>query len=676
MMDQSEAKIRIEKLKEKIKDLNYKYFVLDQSEVSESVRDSLKRELIDLETQFPQFITPDSPTQRVGSPLSGRFKELSHKSPKMSLADVFSADEIKEWSERIQKLVSGPLEFVCELKIDGLNITIQYEKGLFIRALTRGDGKKGEDVTHTVKTIESIPLKLNEEIDLEVSGEVYLPKKSFEELNLAQAANDLPPFANPRNAAAGSVRQLDPQVSASRKLDMFCYHIDRNTLHESIKTQEDVLKSLKHLGLRICDYYKKFSNINDVISFCDKWHKKRESLPFEIDGIVIKVNDIEQQKQMGFTAKAPRFAVAYKFPAAQVSSKILDIILQVGRTGAVTPVAVMTPTLVAGSTVSRATLHNEDEIHKKDIRIGDTVIIQKAGDVIPEVVEVIKDLRTGNEKIFHFPKECPICGSAIERKGDESAYHCTNKNCYAREKEGIIHFVSKKGFDIEGLGEKIVNQLLEAGLIRDAADIFLLKPEDVMSLDLFKEKRTTNLFTSVEKAKTIALERFLFALGIRYLGEQSSYDFAKFLVAHSEDKNHFDINKLLEIIKNSSVEEIKNIDGIGEKIGETLYEWFQDEKNQQYLEKLARADIVLTTHSLKSTGDLAGKSFVLTGTLVDFTRDQAKDLIKQKGGKIHSSITKDTDYLVVGESAGSKLKKAEEMGVKTLTEAEFKKILG
>lgn len=678
-MDQSEAKIRIEKLKEKIKDLNYKYFVLDQSEVSESVRDSLKRELIDLETQFPQFITPDSPTQRVGSPLSGRFKELSHKSPKMSLADVFSADEIKEWAERIQKLVSGPLEFVCELKIDGLNITIQYEKGLFVRALTRGDGKKGEDVTHTVKTIESIPLRLNEEIDLEVSGEVYLPKKSFEELNLAQAANDLPPFANPRNAAAGSVRQLDPQVSASRKLDMFCYHIDRNTLHESIKTQEDVLKSLKHLGLRICDYYKKFSNIDEVISFCDKWHKKREALPFEIDGIVIKINDIEQQKQMGFTAKAPRFAVAYKFPAAQVSSKILDIILQVGRTGAVTPVAVMTPTLVAGSTVSRATLHNEDEIRKKDIRIGDTVIIQKAGDVIPEVVEVIKDLRTGAERIFHFPKECPICGSPIERKGDESAYHCTNKNCYAREKEGIIHFVSKKGFDMDGLGEKIVNQLLEAGLIRDAADIFLLKPEDVMSLDLFKEKRTTNLFTSIEKAKTIALERFLFALGIRYLGEQSSYDFCQSVIRRSKNRpvdSTMTISELLEIIKTFSLDDLKNIDGIGEKIGETLYEWFQDEKNQQYLEKLARADIILTTHSLKSTGSLTGKSFVLTGTLVDLTRDQAKDLIKQKGGKIHSSITKDTDYLVVGESAGSKLKKAEELGVKTLTEAEFKKILG
>ncbi len=678
-MDQSEAKIRIEKLKDKIKDLNYKYFVLDQSEVNESVRDSLKRELIDLETEFPQFISPDSPTRRVGSALSSKFKEIAHTTPKMSLADVFSADEIREWFERIQKLSSGPIEFVCELKIDGLNITIQYKKGLFARALTRGDGKKGEDVTHTVKTIESIPLKLNEAIDLEVSGEVYLPKKSFEELNFAQAANDLPPFANPRNAAAGSVRQLDPQISASRKLDMFCYHIDRNTLNENIKTQEDLLEYLKHQGLRICDHYKKFSAIDEVINFCDKWHKKRESLPFEIDGIVIKVNNLAQQNGMGFTAKAPRFAIAYKFPAAQVSSKILDIILQIGRTGAVTPVAVMTPTLVAGSTVSRATLHNEDEIRKKDIRIGDTVIIQKAGDVIPEVVEVIKDLRTGKEKIFNFPKECPICSSPIERKEEESAYYCTNIHCPAREQEGIIHFVSKKAFDIEGFGEKIVIQFMEAGLIHDAADIFLLKPEDVMGLDLFKEKRTNNLFTSIEKSKTIALERFLFALGIRYLGEQSSYDFGKQIAAkRSEDREAYTnmtISDLIEIIKTFDCESLKNIDGIGEKIGETLYEWFQDEKNLQYLRKLNQVGLILTTHSLESTGSLAGKSFVLTGTLIEFTRDQVKNLIKQKGGKIHSSISKDTNYLVVGESAGSKLKKAQELGIETLTETEFKNLL-
>lgn len=683
-MNRQEAGLRIAKLKEKIQDLNYKYFVLDQSEVSESVRDSLKRELIDWETRFPEFITPDSPTQRVGSILSARFRELPHKSPKMSLADVFSAEEIKDWHERICKFVSAPIEFVCELKIDGLNITLQYEKGLLIRALTRGNGKSGEDVTHSVKTIESIPLKLNEEIDLEVSGEVFFPKKSFEALNKIQAAAGLPLFANPRNTAAGSVRQLDPAISAGRKLDMFVYHLDRNNLHDDIKTQENVLQKLRKLGLKVCTDYHKFSTIDEVIDFCNKWHKKRENLPFEIDGIVIKVNDLAQQKQMGFTAKAPRHAVAYKFPAAQVSSQILDIILQVGRTGAITPVAVMTPTLVAGSTVSRATLHNEDEIRKKDVRIGDTVIIQKAGDVIPEVVEVLKDLRTGKEKIFHFPEECPICGSPISRKEDEAAYYCSNNNCYAREKEGIIHFVSKKAFDIDGLGESVVNQLMEGGLIRDAADIFLLKQEEVMRLELFKEKRTNNLFTSIEKSKQPVLDRFLFALGIRYLGEQSCYDLSRqiqqSLDADRRSKNKsvgttMTIMELVAVIKSFSLDDLKNIEGIGDKIGDTLFEWFNRKKNQEYLGKLHDVGITLKLNSPVVSGSLNGKSFVVTGTLKNFTRDQAKNLIKQNGGKVHSAITKETDYLVVGESAGAKLKKAQELGIKTINEEEFSKVI-
>lgn len=675
-MDQAIAKERVEKLREKIRDLNYKYFVLDQSEFSESVRDSLKQELIDLETQFPQFISADSPTQRVGSILSGRFKELPHKSPKMSLSDVFSAEEIREWYERIRKLVDGPIEFVCELKIDGLNITIQYEKGLLARALTRGNGKFGEDVTHTLKTIESVPLKLNEEIDLEVSGEVYLSKKSFKDLNKAQAKADLPLFANPRNAAAGSVRQLDPSVSASRKLDMFVYHLDSNGITKAPETQEDILRTLQRLGLRICSDFKKFSDIEDVIKFCDQSSEAREKLPFEIDGIVIKVNDLVQQRQMGFTAKAPRYAVAYKFPAAQVSSRIIDIILQVGRTGAITPVAVMTPTLVAGSTISRATLHNEDEINKKDIRIGDTVIIQKAGDVIPEVVEVIKDLRTGDERSFKFPENCPICNSKIDRNPGESAFYCSNKNCYAREKEAIIHFVSKKAFDIDGLGESVVTQLLDAGLIRDSADIFSLKAEDLMGLELFKEKRTNNLFTSIEKSKTIALERFLFALGIRYLGEQSSYDLAKQIQSRRTDSVTLTILELLEVIQGFSGEDLKNIDGIGEKIGETIFEWFHDGKNQEYLRKLQSSGIILKTDSLKTSGTLAGKSFVLTGSLSSMTRDQAKNLIKSKGGKVHSSVSKETDFVLVGDEAGSKLKKAQELGIKTISEDEFKAILG
>lgn len=694
-MELNEAKNRIEKLKEKIKDLNYKYFVLDKSEVKESVRDSLKRELIELEAKFPQFITKDSPTQRVGSVLSGRFEKIKHKTPKKSLSDVFSEEEIKEWEERIKKLVKEPIEFVCELKIDGLNITVQYNDGILTRALTRGNGLEGEDVTHTVKTIESIPLTLNKKIDLEVSGEVYMPKKSFEKLNEEQAKNGEEPFANPRNAAAGSIRQLDPKITKNRKLDMFFYHIDRANL-QGIKTQEQALKYFKELGLKTCNGYEKFKTIGQVIEFCEKWGNKRKSLPYEIDGIVIKVNDFDLQKQMGVTAKAPRYAIAYKFPAEQVTSQILDIILSVGRTGAITPVAVLKPTFVAGSTISRATLHNEDEIEKKDIRIGDTVIIQKAGDVIPEVVEVMKDLRTGKEKKFKFPKVCPVCESEIVRKEGESAYRCTNKDCYAIFKESIFHFVSKKGFDIDGLGIKVVMQLIDNGLIKDPADIFTLKKEDFFSLNLFKDKRADNIINSIRKAKETTLDRFLFALGIRYLGEQSSYDFAKYIIAHAkksditlerikqevpqqslfdeektEKEEKFSILDMIFTIKSFSLEQIMNIEGVGQKIGEMLYSWFNSKQNERYLKKLYKVGVNLVTDHLKETGHLSGKSFVLTGTLQSLTRDQAKETIKKNGGKIHGTVTSDTNYVIAGESPGSKIKKAKELGIKIIFEEEF-----
>lgn len=668
-MDKAEAKNRIEKLREKIRDLNYKYFVLDESEVKESVRDALKRELIELEQEFPEFITPDSPTQRVGSVLSGRFQKMPHKSPKKSLMDVFTADEIREWEKRIAKLVMDKIEFVCELKIDGLNITIQYEDGNFVRALTRGDGVTGEEVSHTVKTIQSIPLNLREKIDLEVSGEVFLPKKAFEELN----KNDSKKFANPRNAAAGTIRQLDPKVAASRNLDAFFYHIDKNSIPH-LESQEEVLLTLKKLGLKVCGKYKKCHDIEDVIKFCDQWSKKRHDLPYEIDGIVIKVNNLDQQKIMGFTAKAPRYAVAYKFPAEQVTSKLLEVKFQVGRTGAITPVAIMIPTLVAGSTVSRATLHNEDEINKKDIRIGDTVIVQKAGDVIPEVVEVIKDLRTGHEQKIHFPEKCPVCEAKVVRKEGQSAHYCTNLRCDAREKEAITHFVSKKGFDIDGLGEKVVIQLIDAGLIQNPADIFILKSQDLLQLELFKEKRTQNLIESIEKAKTIPLDRFIYALGIRYLGEQASFDFAKFLVHHNKG-TELKITDLIETVKNLSLEEIIDIDGIGQKMGETIYHWWNDEHHQEYLKKLHEVGIKLDIKHLKATGKLTGKSFVVTGSLDSMTREQAASAIKQAGGKVNSGITQKTDFLVVGHDPGSKLKKAQEFGIKTISEAEFKAML-
>lgn len=667
-MNENEAKSRIELLKKKIRDLNYKYFILDQSVVDESVRDSLKRELIELENQYPEFVTPDSPTQRVGAALSGRFEKIKHKTPKKSLSDVFSEEEIYEWYERIAKLTTDRIEFVTELKIDGLNITVQYEKGIYTRAITRGDGAFGEDVSHSVKTIQSIPLKLNQEVDIEVSGEVFMPKKSFQKLN--EQGFD---FANPRNAAAGSVRQLDPKIAASRNLDMFCYHIDQNSLQ--IKTQEEVLNTLKTLGLKVCSHFKKHDSIDSVIKFCHDWKEKRDSLPYEIDGIVIKVNNFEMQKQMGFTAKAPRYAVAYKFPASKVSTQILDVIFQVGRLGTITPVAVMKPTLVAGSTVSRATLHNEDEINKKDIRILDTVIIQKAGDVIPEVVEVIKDLRTGIEKKIQFPKKCPVCGHEIVRQEGESAHRCTNKNCYAQECEKIIHFTSKKGFDIDSLGEKVVIQLIDAGLVQSTVDIFYLKKEDILTLYLFKDKKADNLLQGIEKAKKITLDRFLFALGIRYLGEQASFDLAKFTVSACKDKDHFDLPAFIKEITDFSLEDIKNIDGIGDKSGEMIFNWFNDEKNQKLLLDLHHAGIRLDIESFKAQGALSNQSFVLTGSLSTITRDQAKDLIKKHGGKIHSTVTKDTNYVITGESPGSKLKKAQELNIPIISETEFLRIV-
>ncbi|PIR55205.1 DNA ligase [Candidatus Peregrinibacteria bacterium CG10_big_fil_rev_8_21_14_0_10_36_19] len=689
-MNLEEAEKRIKKLREKINELNYKYFVLDESEVEESVRDSLKRELIDLEAIFPELITSDSPTQRVGSVLSGRFEKIKHKTPKKSLSDVFSAEEIMEWYERISKLTSEKIEFLCELKIDGLNITLQYEKGQLKKAITRGDGVEGEDVTHTVKTIKSVPLSLPEPLDLEVSGEVYIPKKEFERINKEQSERDEKLFANARNAAAGSVRQLDPQVAASRNLAMICYHID-NSYADS---QEDALKFLDSLGFKICKHYKKFQSIDEVIEFCNSWQEKRKNLEYDNDGIVIKVNSFLQQQEMGFTAKAPRYAVAYKFPAEQVSTQIIDVHFQIGRTGAVTPVAIMNPVLIAGSTVSRATLHNEDEIAKKDIRIGDTVIIQKAGDIIPEVVEVLKDLRTGDERIIEFPDE--LHGVKVERKEGESAHRLTNTNIQAVLKEQIAHAVSRKGFNIDGLGTKVVNQLVDECLIDDAADIFNLTESDLLTLDLFKEKRVNNLIDSIEKAKNIDIDKFIYSLGIRFVGEQSSLDLAKFVFDHAKKstkkiekvstpkmqntlfgetsentESDFTILDLIETVCSFSLEEIVNIDGVGDKVGATIHSYFADATNQALLEKFYKLGVNLITSDLKNEGKFSGKSFVLTGTLLNLTRDQAKELIKKQGGKVQSSLTKETTYLVVGESPGSKLKKAQDLGVKILTEDEF-----
>ena len=700
-MDKSEAQQRIEKLKTWLKKWNYDYFVLDKSDVSEAARDQIKKELTQLEEEFPEFITPDSPTQRVGSALSGKFAKIKHITPKQSLSDVFSEQELRDWEERIKKLVPGEkLDYISELKLDGLNLSIVYRHGKYYKAITRGDGVFGEDVTHTVKTIKSVPLELNEvhgvKLEdypvIEVGGEVLMTKKALEKIN-AEGGQQ---FANPRNAAAGTVRQLDPAVAAKRNLEMYFYALglpkDSKIPHP--QTHKETLDLLKKLGLRVEPYYDHHSSTDSILKNYEKWEGKKDSLPYIIDGLVLKVNQIRHQKLMGSTAKSPRWAVAFKFPAEQSTTKIKDIEISVGRTGAMTPVAILEPTQVAGTTVSRATLHNEDEIERKDVRIGDTVIIQKAGDIIPEVVEVIKDLRTSKEKKFHLPKKCPVCGGKIIRPEGEVVSRCSNKDCYAMRWQQLYLFVSRSAFDIDGLGIKVVEQLINAKLIEDAADVFTLKYEDLMQLELFKDKKTQNLLDAIEKAKIVTLPRFLYALGIRYVGGET----AEILANHLHLKTHkieikktqkraqmtlfaeestakkievAEIESLIDEIKKLSLEDLMDIEGIGDKVAESIYEWFKDEKNIQFLKKLQQVGVKLLVEERKKSTKLKGLTFVITGTLPSLSRDEAKELIKQNGGHATSSVSKNTDYVLAGTEPGSKYDKAEKLGVKIIDEKKF-----
>lgn len=681
-MNKQEAKERIQKLREKIKELNYQYFVLDKSEVSEAVRDSLKLELRSLEDHFPEFITPDSPTQRVGSVLSGRFAKVKHITAKKSLQDAFSEEDVRDWHERIAKLVPGQkINFVCELKIDGLNLTLHYKEGKFVQAITRGDGTEGEDISHTVRTIEAVPLELNEPVDLEVSGEVYMPLSSFQKMNEEQKRKGEEVFANPRNAAAGSVRQLDPNITAERNLSVFFYELGENNLRNVPKTQQHVLERLQDLGLKVNREYQFFETIDGVVGFLKSWHEKRDKLPYEIDGIVIKVNDKSQWSTMGFTAKAPRYAIAYKFPAEQTTTRILDIHVQVGRTGVLTPVAVLSPVRVAGSTISRATLHNEDEIRRKDVRVGDTVIIQKAGDVIPEVVAVLKDLRTGHEKEFRFPKSCPVCGSPVDRVEGESAYRCTNANCFAQDRERFVHFVAV--LNIEGLGEKVVDQLLENQVVDDPADIFTLTKDDFLSLPLFKDKRSENLTASIAKTTHVPLSRLLFAVGIRHVGEETAIELANFVETELRESagedpgatNEFTISAMLRLMHKLNAEKLMEIEGFGEKVAQEIVNWFHEEKNIDFLKKLEKVGVTLDPETKKTSSVFAGKHFVVTGTLGTMSRDEAKTRIRENGGKIQGAVSAKTDYVLCGENPGSKYDKAKKLGIAVLTEEEFLKML-
>ncbi len=714
-MEKTAAKSRIEKLKAEIWRLNRAYFLEDKSPVSEDVRDSLKQELIKLEKEFPDLITPDSPTQRVGAPLDGRLPKVMHLSPKESLTDAFAFEDLEEWLDLMKRFLGkddlAP-EYLCELKIDGLNISLLFElqkdgSYAYRRAVTRGNGVQGEDVSHTVRTIESVPLTFRPNHAakdppkfLEIGGEVYMPKAALAKVN--KDLEDDEKFANPRNAAAGSVRQLDPSIAAQRDLRMFCYALDTASADAfSLKTQRELMQFLDDGGILINQKWTLCTSLEDVQVLYKSIEKERGALPYDIDGLVIKVNDRRLQHDLGSTAKAPRWARAYKFPAEQKTAQVLDIQLQVGRTGAITPVAHLSPTLLAGSTVTRATLHNEDEIARLDVRVGDTVVVQKAGDVIPEVLEVLTNLRPKNAKPFHFPEHCPSCGTVLVRPEGEAVRRCPNPNCGAVRQERIAHFVSRYAFNIEGLGDETIQELIAQGLVTDPADLFTLQYEDLITLPLFKEKKTENLLNAIEKAKRVPIERFLFALGIRHVGretadvlarripwptqsltvkEKSALQTQTSLFGAEEDVKEIlgiRVRDVLKTLSGYSAEEFNALNGIGDVNAQSLVTWFSDNDNQDLLHKLDEAGVVcLQAETAALEQVFADKTFVLTGTLPTLSREQARAMIKDRGGKVSGSVSKKTDYLLLGDDAGSKLDDAKKYGVPTLDEEQFKKLCG
>jgi len=659
-------KKRVEKLREEIEYHNYRYYILDQPEISDAQYDRLMRELEKLEEQYPELRSPNSPTQRVGAPPLEAFEIVRHTIPMLSLANAFEEGEARDFDKRVKKFLgtSEEIEYVAEPKLDGLAVELVYEKGQFVVGSTRGDGINGENITRNLRTIKTIPLQLvRKEIPvperLEVRGEVIMQVRKFKELNRKREEAGEPLFANPRNAAAGSVRQLDSKVTASRPLEIYCYGIGE-VVGRTFKTHWEILQTLSKWGFRINPYIRTCRNMDEVLQYYHEMSEKRESLPYEIDGIVIKVNRLDLQARLGEIARSPRWALAFKFQPKQETTKILDIIVQVGRTGALTPVAVMEPVKVGGVEVSRATLHNQDEIDKKDIRIGDTVIIQRAGDVIPEVVQVVTSKRKGTEKKFKMPSKCPVCGAEVVK--EEAIHRCIGLDCPAQLKGRIKHFASKRAMDIEGLGTKLTDQLVDKGLVKDVADIYYLKKEQLVELERMADKSAQNIIDAIEKSKTKPLSKFLYALGIRHVGETTAEDLAR----------HF---QRLDDFFHLSEEDLMEVEGIGPEVAASVHQFFQDKKNKESIERLKKAGVKVIEPKLGEKGKLAGKTFVFTGTLKAYGRDEARNLVESLGGMTASSVSKKVDYVVVGEDPGSKLDKAKALGIKTLTEEEFKKMI-
>ncbi len=664
------VKKEIEDLREKIRYHEYRYYVLDDPEISDAAYDRLMNRLKDLEAALPELVTPDSPTVRVGGAPREGFQTVRHARPMLSLDNAFSYDALRDFDRRVRE-ASGrqKIEYVAEHKFDGLSISLQYEDGILSRGVTRGDGTTGEDVTPNVKTIRSIPLRIDTAVlkkaklspDFEVRGEVLMTRKAFEALNRQQEQSGGKIFVNARNSAAGAVRVLDPSITAARRLDFFAYYLLVDGKVPLAKHSES-LGVLKQLRFRASDDWKLCDGIDEVIAYCDDWDAKREELPYEIDGVVIKVNSTAIQNELGYTAKAPRWAIAYKYPARQETTVVTDIIVQVGRTGALTPVAVLEPVQVGGVTVSRSTLHNMDEIERLGLQIGDAVIIERAGEVIPHVVKVVKPGK--HRKPFRMPKHCPECGSAIHKDEDGVAYRCVNASCPAKRKESLLHFAGRHAMNIDGLGEKIVDQLVDKGLVKDVADLYLLKLEDLAALDRMAEKSAQNLLDEIEASKKNNLARLIYALGIRFVGERT----AQLLAEHFSS---------LEELAAAKEEQLVGVPEVGPKVAAAIVEFFSEPANRQLIKKLHKAGVHPTAEKREvKSQKFAGKTFVFTGSLSNRSREEAGELVQQHGGKVAGSVSKKTDYVVVGADPGSKYDKAKELGVTILTEAEFERFVG
>ena len=666
LMASEATKKRVEKLREEIEYHNYRYYILDQPEISDAQYDRLMRELEKLEEEYPKLRSPNSPTQRVGATPLEAFQIVRHTLPMLSLANAFDETEARDFDKRVKKFLgySAEITYVAEPKLDGLAVELVYERGQFVVGSTRGDGVNGENITQNLRTIKTIPLQLiRKEIPaperFEVRGEVIIQLKKFKELNRKREEMEEPLFANPRNAAAGSVRQLDSKITAARPLEIYCYGVGE-VRGRTFKTHSEILQTFPKWGLRTNPNIQRCQNIDEVLEYYHKMNEKRETLPYEIDGIVIKVDRLDLQTRLGEISRSPRWALAFKFQPKQETTKILDIIVQVGRTGALTPVAVMEPVKVGGVEVSRATLHNQDEIDKKDVRVGDTVVIQRAGDVIPEVVQVITSKRKGTEKKFRIPSKCPVCGAEVIK--DEAIHRCNGLDCPAQLKGRIKHFASKRAMDIEGLGLKLIDQLVDKRLIKDVADIYYINKQELIELERMADKSAQNIIDAIEKSKTKSLLKFLYALGIRHVGETTAEDLAR----------HF---SRLDDFFHLSEEDLMEVEGIGPEVATSVIQFFRDKKNKESIELLKKAGVKVIEPKIKEKGKLTGKTFVFTGALKIFGRDEARNLVESLGGMTVSSVSKKVDFVVVGEDPGSKSDKAKGLGIKILTEEEFKKMI-